>query len=131
MGWIGVDLDGTLAEYNGWKGAGYIGKPIPKMVERVKNWLDDGKDVRIFTARVAPTQTVEDVDIAVAAIHEFCIDNFGDILPITCIKDHYMQTLWDDRCKQVFKNTGVTVEERYHKAVLGTQTITFPISKET
>jgi hypothetical protein len=51
-GWIGVDLDGTLAHYDGWKGADHIGAPIPAMVERVKGWLTEGKTVRIFTARV-------------------------------------------------------------------------------
>ena len=35
-GWIGVDLDGTLAMYDQWAGAGHIGEPIPLMVERVK-----------------------------------------------------------------------------------------------
>jgi hypothetical protein len=34
--WVGVDLDGTLAEYHGFKGPEHIGKPIPKMVARVK-----------------------------------------------------------------------------------------------
>lgn len=37
-GWIGVDLDGTLAEYHGW-GNGEIGDPVPAMLERVKKWL--------------------------------------------------------------------------------------------
>ena len=51
-GWIGVDLDGTLAEYDGWVGPQHIGKPVPLMVDRVKRMLDYGEDVRIFTARV-------------------------------------------------------------------------------
>jgi hypothetical protein len=56
MGWIGIDLDGTLAKW----GEGYnvdverIGDPVPSMVGRVKRLLEDGEDVRIFTARVAP-----------------------------------------------------------------------------
>lgn len=33
-GWIGVDLDGTLAEYDGWKGPDEIGAPVEPMVER-------------------------------------------------------------------------------------------------
>ena len=49
--WIGVDLDGTLAEYHGWND-GKIGEPIQLMVERVKRWLAEGKSVRIMTARV-------------------------------------------------------------------------------
>jgi len=34
--WIGVDLDGTLAHYDGWKGPTHIGAPIHKMVQRVR-----------------------------------------------------------------------------------------------
>jgi hypothetical protein len=47
-GWIGVDLDGTLAHYDGWKGADHIGEPIAPMVERVKRWLSEGHEVRVF-----------------------------------------------------------------------------------
>lgn len=35
FGWIGVDLDATLAHYDRWTG-GAIGEPIPTMVARVK-----------------------------------------------------------------------------------------------
>lgn len=52
-GWIAVDLDGTLAEYTTWQGVTHIGKPIPAMVDRIKMWLDEGIEVRIFTARMA------------------------------------------------------------------------------
>ena len=41
--WIGVDLDGTLAHYKGWKGRDHIGEPIPAMMQRVKQWLEEGK----------------------------------------------------------------------------------------
>ena len=27
--WIGVDLDGTLAEWDGWHGHQHVGEPIP------------------------------------------------------------------------------------------------------
>ncbi len=53
VGWYGVDLDGTLAHYDGWMGPTEIGPPISKMVHRVRRWLAEGRDVRIFTARVA------------------------------------------------------------------------------
>ena len=39
-GWIGVDLDGTLAHYDKWRGVEHIGKPVPVMLERVKKWLE-------------------------------------------------------------------------------------------
>ncbi len=44
--WIGVDLDGTLAEYNGWVSEEHIGHPIPAMAARVKLWISQGFDVR-------------------------------------------------------------------------------------
>lgn len=62
-GWIGVDLDGTIAEYHGWVSPTHIGAPIPKMVERVKVWLSEGKEVRIFTARVFPGGRVSEEEL--------------------------------------------------------------------
>jgi hypothetical protein len=66
-GWVGVDLDGTLATYNTWEGPEHIGEPIPEMVERVKAWRRDGRAVRIFTARVfAPADdAVRQMDAAI------------------------------------------------------------------
>lgn len=52
-GWIGVDLDGTLAKYAGWVGPDHIGEPVALMLRRVKKWIEQGVDVRIFTARVS------------------------------------------------------------------------------
>lgn len=113
--WIGVDLDGTLAHYDGWKGMAHIGQPIPAMLERVKKWLSEGKDVRIFTARVCPQQTEEDLDTALRTITHWSFKHIGAQLPITCIKDFGMVELWDDRCVQVIPNTGKTVEEVNHE----------------
>ena len=41
-GWIGVDLDGTLAFHGEWLGHTHIGEPIPLMLKRVKLWLSEG-----------------------------------------------------------------------------------------
>ena len=98
-GWIGVDLDGTLAHYDGWAGAGHIGEPIPLMAQRVIEWLTFGYDVRIFTARAyLPEQ--------IPPIKEWCLKHFGRELPVTNTKDFQMIELWDDRCVQVEPNTG-------------------------
>lgn len=35
-GWIGVDLDGTLAHYDSWRGVDHIGAPVIPMLDRVK-----------------------------------------------------------------------------------------------
>ena len=106
-GWIGVDLDGTLAHYEGWNG-GAIGAPIPAMVERIKGWLAKGIEVRIFTARAAaPTSTGRDVAGAVFAIEDWCERHIGQRLKVTAEKDFEMIELWDDRAIQVITNTGI------------------------
>jgi len=111
--WIGVDLDGTLANYEGWNGIADIGKPIPKMLNRVKNWLDEGREVKIFTARVSAAS----VSISGGClknvrgpIERWCLKYVGRVLPITCEKDLAMTELWDDRCIQVVPNTGERVD---------------------
>ena len=53
-GWYGFDLDGTLAKYDGWKGIDHIGEPVKPMVELIRRMYDEGKFVKIVTARVAP-----------------------------------------------------------------------------
>lgn len=104
-GWIGVDLDGTLAKYDGqWRGPDHIGEPIAPMVERVRQWLAIGQEVRIFTARVYGA--VEDVRRAREAIKRWCRENIGAELEVTCQKDYSMIALWDDRAIQVETNTG-------------------------
>jgi len=107
-GWIGVDLDGTLAYYDGWKGVEHIGEPIPNMVQRVKEWLAVGIEVRIFTARVCSID--QNAAKARAVIEAWCLDVFGRTLACTAEKDYAMVELWDDRCKQVIPNTGTPVE---------------------
>lgn len=108
-GWIGVDLDGTLAHYTHYQGPTHIGPPVPAMVERVKRWLAEGHDVRIFTARVACFAETDDPHAVFSIIEEWCIKHIGQELPITCIKDSRMWELWDDRAVQVIPNTGMPV----------------------
>ena len=107
-GWIGVDLDGTLAHYDGWKGIDHVGAPIEPMVSMVRQWLYEGKDVRIFTARVS-----EGVK-ALPVIQEFCLKQFSKILPVTNVKDFGMIVLFDDRCVTVEKNTGKILLEGWN-----------------
>jgi hypothetical protein len=104
-GWIGVDFDGTLAHYEEWDG-GRIGAPVVLMVERVKGWLAQGIEVRIFTARISDpdrrthAKVIEDIDA-------WCLEHIGQRLRVTNVKDFSLVELWDDRAVQVEKNTGV------------------------
>jgi hypothetical protein len=120
-GWIGVDLDATLAEYHGWKGAGHIGAPVPAMVERVKKWLADGVKVKVFTARVCVTGGYSEVskqqanidfaDEQTRLIKAWCLEHIGQELEVTCVKDFACIEIWDDRAVQVVPNKGVSVTE--------------------
>jgi hypothetical protein len=103
-GWIGVDLDGTLAVYHGWDG-GKIGPPVEPMLERVRAWRGAGIEVRIVTARVADGDG-NDSDVARAAVEAWLLEHVGEVLPVTCTKDFRMVELWDDRAVRVVSNTG-------------------------
>lgn len=134
-GWIGVDLDGTLAQYDGWKGCSHIGEPIPAMLARVKEWLANGVDVRIFTARIhhVELRTIQELAAGefweirkegspnwgelsdmraevLAPINAWCEKHLGQKLPVTSMKDFAMVELWDDRAVQVQINTGRRID---------------------
>jgi hypothetical protein len=113
QGWIGVDLDGTLSLYTkGDYNSFVVGPPIPKMVNRVKQWLREGKNVKIMTARVNPaTETPDRLVKVVNIIKDWCIEQFDQELPLTCSKDYHMYALYDDRACQVIPNTGETLED--------------------
>jgi hypothetical protein len=104
-GWIGVDLDGTLAHYPPGAGS-VIGAPIQPMVARVKRWLADGKTVKIMTARVSQSDGSDDLSNTIKAIQSWCLQYIGQSLPVTCSKDYSMLELWDDRARQVDFNMG-------------------------
>lgn len=101
-GWIGVDLDGTLAYYDRWNGS--IGMPIMPMVERIRAWLAKGIEVRVVTARVSGCE--EEAADQVKQIKAWCKEHIGFELEVTCKKDFAMIELWDDRAVRVVANTG-------------------------
>jgi hypothetical protein len=124
-GWIGIDLDGCLAEYHGWPKDNSIGAPIPKMVERVRKWFGEGKNIKIFTARVCVREGISkesglEATSAFAEsqrqlIKEWCRTHLGFVLEVTNVKDFGMIRLYDDRCIQVEANTGrlIGTEDEY------------------
>lgn len=116
--WIGVDLDGTLAHYDKWVAWNVIGEPVPRMMDRVRAWLAEGKRVRIFTARVAfaedtcyvTSQPFTRADIT-KVVQDWLELHGLPRLPVTHEKDFQMTELWDDRAVQVVPNTGLTLRE--------------------
>jgi len=86
------------------------------MVQRVKEWLAQGREVRIFTARVAEVGGYSSDsgryalgDFAAeqrATIEAWCEQHLGQKLQVTASKDFSMIELWDDRVVRVEANTG-------------------------
>lgn len=97
--WIGVDLDGTLAEYTKWSGPKHIGKPVPLMKQRVLEWVEAGYKVKVMTARAS----IED---GIEPVQKWLAKNGFPELEVTNEKDFQMVELWDDRAIQVIENTG-------------------------
>lgn len=116
-GYIAVDLDGTLAFYDRWINELHIGAPIAPMVERVKEWLARGVEVRIFTARVTEglmnaDGTPHDVEAVRIAIQDWCEKYLGKRLKVQNFKDYQMIEYYDDRAIQIIRNTGRRADGR-------------------
>lgn len=104
---IALDLDGTLAFYDKWRGIDHIGEPIPEMMKKVRKWIEDGDDIEIFTARVSG-------DANEATLATWHIDQWlrkHDLPPFTisCIKKKKYDLFMDDRAISVVKNRGVFI----------------------
>ena len=137
-GWIGVDLDSTLAKYDEGQYP-EIGEPIPKIVNAVKDLMSQGYRVKIVTARVhkwdqrrielnyiksldcnraVPIEVIANAESAlraeyeanVAAIDNWCQKHIGSVLPITSQKDFEMVELWDDRAVAIKPNEGSALQ---------------------
>jgi hypothetical protein len=104
MGWVGFDLDGTLAlddRPSGFFDPTHIGDPVPKMAALVRDYLAQGIQVRIVTARACNPDDIPTVE-------QWLIRHFGQKLRVTNQKDYEMWLLYDDRAVAVEKNTGNT-----------------------
>lgn len=111
-----VDLDGTLAVYDRWRGPTHIGEPIKPMVDRVKQLLADEHKVTIFTARVADEYlTGKNCDEIRDLIGEWCRTHIGQVLPITAVKSPYFHAFLDDRAEQILPNDGRNAALAFHE----------------
>lgn len=104
LGWIGIDLDGTLAFYDVWRGIEHVGAPIPAMAERVREWAARGQPMKIFTARVSVPEPERSA--VIGHIHDWLRLHDLPVLEVTNVKDFAMIELWDDHAVQVQPNTG-------------------------
>lgn len=103
---IAVDLDGTLAHYDGWKGIEHIGPVVPEVANAIERAQKEGADVWIFTARVSDPVDAEE---AGKYIEEWLKKNNFQYEGITAVKHKFFTEFWDDRAIQVIKNEGVFV----------------------
>lgn len=119
-----VDLDKTLARYDGWPEDNGIGEPLEQMVNRVRGWRLAGHAVWIFTARVCPIRTKpvdagspEDLDAFIAdqeaKIKTWCLEHLGEELPVTSQKLPIFDEIWDDRARHVLPNTGCLIPQHF------------------
>lgn len=108
--WEGIDLDATLAVYNGFKGFDHIGAPVPKMLNIVKSMLANGVKVKIFTARADNPEAIPYIKawLRLVGLPE---------LDVTNVKDRYCVRIWDDKAIQIEPNTGKILST--NKIVLG------------
>lgn len=113
-GWVGIDLDGTLAEYHGMPKDRSIGKPIGPCVQAVKNLLSRGIEVRIVTARACSDHVnvdgvpAQDRD-EICKVERWCEEHIGQKLPVVFWKDRRMVELWCDRSIQMIPNEGIPI----------------------
>lgn len=107
--WVGYDLDGTLALYDGWKGATSIGGDIYQLTELLCSDLKAGKRVKIFTARMSVCTGIN-ASIGKSYIQSWAWIKFGVRLEVTNIKDIYCYKIYDDLAVNVEHNTGIINE---------------------
>ena len=111
--WVGCDLDGTLAKYDGWPADGSIGEPIGPAVQAVKILLAKGIAVRIVTARVCSATLNDNIpcldNAEVVKVQRWCEKHIGQKLPVVFWKDKQMVELWDDRAIQMIPNEGIPI----------------------
>lgn len=139
--WVGVGFDRVLVQYEHWRGGQHIGEPIPEMVELVRGLLQNGVDVRIVTSRihplvhvsgsspgnfatvqaVTPDASCKEATENAARIRQWCMEVFGQTLPITTQINPSMRTFYSDKAIQVESNTGVLVGAAHDNPSCGGQ----------
>ena len=102
---LGDDLDGTLAEYNGERDVTFIGAPIPLMMSAVKQWIEGGVEVIIFTSRISGDDGEEN-NFAAHHIRQWLLKHGLGNLEITNIKRKDFDHIYDDKAHHVYNNTG-------------------------
>ena len=138
VGWFGWDFDRTLVKYDRWRGADHYGPNIQSAVDALIQHLDNGDNVKIFTARIHPILSVSlqgELSVkngtstgdflvgqqAVLAVQRWCLSNLGHVLEITCVKDARCVALYDDIAIQVVPNEGRRADGKPFHPIVGNE----------
>jgi hypothetical protein len=77
------------------------------MRDRVRQWLADGHEVRIFTARVSSSHP--ETSGMRQEIEDWCQQHLGQKLEVTAEKKSDIDEIYDDRARQVIPNHGAVL----------------------
>jgi hypothetical protein len=106
QGWIGFDLDATIAKYYNGQSKNVVGKLIDgEATKLLKKFLKEGKRCKIVTARVG-SGTPKEIAQQTKLVEKWTLKFFGVKLPVVAHKDSAMIMLYDDRATGVEPNTG-------------------------
>ena len=106
-GWIGVDLDGTLVQYDDRRGTEVIGSVCEAMLRRVRSWRAAGIEVRLLTARATDP-------VLESFLRPWLREHNLQDLPVTNRKDLSLMQIWDDRAVQVGFNTAAVLTPKQY-----------------
>lgn len=129
-----VDLDGTLAEYTGWRGPEHIGPPLVGAQQLIARLMDAGLRVIIHTCRANPidptTGCPRDVEVFRLALSNWWCDNgFPPGLELwTGVGKPVAEAYIDDRAIRVVSNRGYDRLDidRITDDIIGRQPLTEP-----
>lgn len=85
-----IDVDGTLARYDGWKGVDHIGDPLPGAVELTKR-IAEFADIMIYTTRCCSDLNHEAPHLLVNRVRAW-LDKHGFVY----------HTIWEGQGKPIF-----------------------------
>lgn len=83
---IGIDLDGVLLRYRGWRGPRHFDPPVPGAVEWIEELLERGHRVTVFTSRTNLKQ-----------VQRKLVEMGFPRLRVTNVKDPTFSVIIDDR----------------------------------
>jgi hypothetical protein len=101
---LAVDLDGTLAHFDYWRGVDHIGEPVRDMLTKVEEWHKAGHQVWIYTARLSDEHG--DYKKCFTTIVAWCRKHLSFVPNCTGTKWGFFDYFFDDRACHVEKNTG-------------------------